>query len=750
TVGVVVVAGAGIAMWLRPLREAPATETAWLEPDPAERPFERSTSDPPDDIPTVGGEAGTSPAPVVPPVTEAEPEPAPTPVDLGPIERQVEMTAAEAGDLEFRTNPAVRDAIEEGRRRVEEARTLGDEGDTGEAARVYELAMSAYLQALARDTLAATVETLGDEVALRLAAVEVPAHPILIEVRDDVLSLDADGAAAFTAGELERAEEQWRAARMQINALERLAVPADAALSARAEWTQVFEARPDGVDAGLAGAIDALAASTRLADGLLVDGQFEQAEAAWRQATGDLRILLERHETALTSASGCAEAWRAAGGRAPTTWIDDPTVATARRDAEQLASGAQQAFGEARYDEACDRWSRAARRLDDATAAHAEAIETLLAGAGAARQAGAFDEALARLDLVAPFVDEETVRTARIATLVARVQARARPDTRDEARAALTALLAVDPEHPDAADLERRVDALFGPHHGDRRSNGLGRTFVYLAPGVFTMGSPADEPGRGPLETAHRVRLTRGTWMGATEVTRAEFAAFVDDTGHVTDAEREGWAFGLGPDGAWGRRDGLSWRDPGFEQDDDHPVVCVSHADAVAFCAWLSRREGRAYRLPTEAEWEYACRAGAGTAYAWGDAADDAEGFANVADFSAADRLTRVERFGFFDGHVFTSAAASFEPNGWGLHDMHGNVAEWCGDRYARLAAEETVDPTGPSGDASNDRAPRVLRGGSFAAPPAHCRSAHRDASAPDTRFATHGFRVVCEDAPGS
>jgi formylglycine-generating enzyme required for sulfatase activity len=133
--------------------------------------------------------------------------------------------------------------------------------------------------------------------------------------------------------------------------------------------------------------------------------------------------------------------------------------------------------------------------------------------------------------------------------------------------------------------------------------------FVRLGPGRFSMGTPEQESNHLPNEKRHEVRITRAYSLGVYEVTRGQFRAFVNDSGYKTDAEKVGFAL-IWTGNEWQRRAGGSWRDVGFEQNDDHPVVNTSWNDAVAFAQWISRKERRHYRLPTEAEWEFACRAG--------------------------------------------------------------------------------------------------------------------------------------------
>ncbi len=289
------------------------------------------------------------------------------------------------------------------------------------------------------------------------------------------------------------------------------------------------------------------------------------------------------------------------------------------------------------------------------------------------------------------------------------------------------------------------------PSHGETLLNSLDQAFTFVAPGQFRMGSPETEASRARSEYPRMVRITRGFWIARTEVTRGQFAAFVDETGYRTDAERQGWAHSLQRDGRWQRVDGLTWRDPGFGQTNDHPVVCVSFIDARAFCRWLGRKEDRTYRLPTEAQWEFACRAGSGDAYHWGNDGDHAMALSNTADATWTNRYRGSTGFDWSDGYLFTSPVADFEANAWGLFDCHGNVQEWCQDRYGPYDPDDVVDPRGHGPADREDRSPRVLRGGSFAAGPASSRSAHRDASAPDSRFVTFGFRIVLEeDGPRS
>jgi formylglycine-generating enzyme required for sulfatase activity len=282
---------------------------------------------------------------------------------------------------------------------------------------------------------------------------------------------------------------------------------------------------------------------------------------------------------------------------------------------------------------------------------------------------------------------------------------------------------------------------------------------VLLPAGKFLMGSgPKElelvkresgkttvlgEQAQSDEDPQHEVTLSRPFYLGAFHVTRGQFAAFAAAGGYQTDAEREGSA--LAWDGVrWGKVGGASWKKPGFAQADDHPAVCLSHRDAAAFCQWLGRKAGKAIALPTEAQWEYACRAGTATAYQWGDAPDDGKGWANAADQTA--RKALFEKWSYFnwdDGFACTSPVGKFKPNNFGLSDMHGNACQWCSDWYDKgyYAKSPKADPPGPAGGAH-----RVLRGGGWFTPPLGCRSAARDRMMPDYRYSYFGFRVMCPD----
>ena len=273
-------------------------------------------------------------------------------------------------------------------------------------------------------------------------------------------------------------------------------------------------------------------------------------------------------------------------------------------------------------------------------------------------------------------------------------------------------------------------------------TNSIEMKFVRIGPGRFAMGTPGQEPNHLANEKRHEVRITRSYLLGVNEVTRGQFRAFVNDSGYKTDAEKGGFAL-IWTGNEWQRRSGGSWRDVGFEQTDDHPVVNMSWNDSVAFARWISHKESRHYRLPTEAEWEFAGRAGTNTAYPWGDNPDDGVGFANAADQTAKRQFAHLTAFNWDDGFVYTAPVGSFKPNTWGLYDMIGNALEWCSDYYGEYSDGVAVDPKGPAkGDSIGAR---ILRGGSWYNRPGDIRVGFRHSHAANYQLNVIGFRLALD-----
>jgi formylglycine-generating enzyme required for sulfatase activity len=263
-------------------------------------------------------------------------------------------------------------------------------------------------------------------------------------------------------------------------------------------------------------------------------------------------------------------------------------------------------------------------------------------------------------------------------------------------------------------------------------SSALGADMMRIEGGCFQMGSSATEAGRQDDERQHRVCVDDFA-LGQHEVTVDEFRQFINATSYRTEAEKG--------EGCWvwtGEQFDLDatkhWQHPGFSQDDRHPVVCVSWNDAQAYVEWLSRETGLKYRLPTEAEWEYAARAGTTTARFWGDDPDQACRYASVRDSQYWTDYVHNCR----DGYHYTAPVGSFQPNDFGLYDMLGNVWEWtCSvddEKYGE--AEQRCAPAEDSGR-------RVVRGGSWNYLPRYVRSAHRDWNEPGYRSFGLGFRLA-------
>jgi alpha-galactosidase len=225
--------------------------------------------------------------------------------------------------------------------------------------------------------------------------------------------------------------------------------------------------------------------------------------------------------------------------------------------------------------------------------------------------------------------------------------------------------------------------------------------------GKFLMGSPQDEEGRRSDEgPQHEATISKPFYMGVYEVTVEQFDQFVKDSGYA-------------------------WEKPvySFPRRGDHPATHTTMDDAKAFCQWLSKKTGKTVSLPTEAQWEYACRAGTSTAYCFGDDAEDLVAYGHHSGDG-------------WDGTAGNSPlfaqVGSFKPNAFGLYDMHGNVLEWCSDFYAAYSADRQTDPTGPATGGKY-----VARGGDWSKSPDACRSARRYQAAGGRAFNRDGFRVV-------
>jgi sulfatase modifying factor 1 len=240
-------------------------------------------------------------------------------------------------------------------------------------------------------------------------------------------------------------------------------------------------------------------------------------------------------------------------------------------------------------------------------------------------------------------------------------------------------------------------------------TNSLGMAFVLIPAGTFVMGSPPTEPFRDKGETQHPVKISRPFYLQVTDVTLAQWWALM---GRKLMDPRKG---------------------PG-----DFPVTRVSWYDCRDFIKALNERHEGTYRLPTEAEWEYAARAGTTTAYSWGDDIDCTRAMYANNSLKSPQCIGEVKARGLKpDG---PAPVKSYPPNPWGLFDMHGNIWQWCRDRFGSYSTTLQVDPGGPPSGIM-----RVRRGGSWYRYGYSCRSANRAFAHPASRFRTTGFRLVRE-----
>ena len=218
-------------------------------------------------------------------------------------------------------------------------------------------------------------------------------------------------------------------------------------------------------------------------------------------------------------------------------------------------------------------------------------------------------------------------------------------------------------------------------------------------------------------------------YIGKYEVTVSQFKAFIDDTGYRTDADKEGWSY-IWTGSSWEEKKGVNWRsdvsgNTRSQSEYNHPVIHVSWNDAVAFCKWLSDKTGKKYRLPTEAQWEFAARGGA------------LIGSATATKYAGSNNIDEVAWYTSNSGSK-TKAVGTKKPNELGIYDMSGNVWEWCSDWYGDYSSSSKTNPTGPATGSY-----RVLRGGSWGDNARNCRVSCRSSYSPGIRINGYGFRVV-------
>jgi len=270
----------------------------------------------------------------------------------------------------------------------------------------------------------------------------------------------------------------------------------------------------------------------------------------------------------------------------------------------------------------------------------------------------------------------------------------------------------------------RYIDSLLNKSsHKEIVNNGsyIEPAMIKIKAGSFMMGSNDGDKDEKPI---HRVTIPNDFYIGKYEVTVGEFRKFIDDTNYQTDSDKKGYCWTYTT--KWEKKSGANWKNSGFNQTDNNPVVCVSWNDAKKYTNWLSKKTNKNYRLPTESEWEYVARAGTTTKYSFSDSSSSLGSYAWYNSNSGSK----------------THKVGTKKPNRWGLYDMHGNVWEWCEDWYV-----DNYKSTPRDGSSyNNKKSYKILRGGSWDYDANVLRSANRNWGAADSTGSDSGFRLVLSD----
>lgn len=533
---------------------------------------------------------------------------------------------------------------------------------------------------------------------------------------DDHLFEDADAAIPLYLAALE-AQPEDRAARTGLDrALEALLADGDAALAGSG----------DDVEALQRARLVAAVARVVRGDDAAVEaylGRVDRAEQLWEANAAGERALAAG-EVGEDGSAGAIARFRQALALDPR----QPRALQGLAAAESaLIRRAETAAGEHDFATA-ERWLASAGRVR-------EGVETVT-------------DASARV---------ERMRVLRIAQLRdAGIAVLPQRDGIDLARAKLAELLRIARAgEPAATELRERIDlavyyGLFRPGQvftEAMRSGGRGPQLVVVPRGDFQMGAAADDPAADANEKPQRyLRFERGFALGVREVTVGEFGRFIASTGRVTRAARRGYSMVYEErSGNFVRRSGVDWRSDytGAPATADMPVLHVSAKDAEAYAEWLANETGAKYRLPSEAEFEYALRAGSAGPYPWGAAAsppEDAGNFTGGEDRSPGGRRWGNAFAGFGDEHWGPAPVASFAANAWGVHDLAGNVSEWVADCWHETYRRAPRDGAAWVNPGCRNH---VIRGGSWASAPAQTRITWRAPAPIDTTNARIGFRVA-------
>ena len=245
---------------------------------------------------------------------------------------------------------------------------------------------------------------------------------------------------------------------------------------------------------------------------------------------------------------------------------------------------------------------------------------------------------------------------------------------------------------------------------------------IFVQGGAFTMGCTSEQGDdcQNAEKPSHQVNLN-DYYIGKYEVTVGQFRAFIEATGYKTEAEKGDGAY-IWANSEWKKKSDVNWQNPNFTQIDNCPVTCVSWNDANAYCQWLNQKTGKKYRLPTEAEWEYAARGG-----------NKSKGY----KYSGSNNINDVA---WYHGNspYKTQPVGTKQANELGIYDMSGNVAEWCSDWYGSYSSNSQNNPVGASSGSQY-----VYRNGGWGYSATECRVTYRNAGSPDYRDNYKGFRVV-------
>ncbi len=536
----------------------------------------------------------------------------------------------------------------------------------------------------------AQIQNLLDEAASRLAPLAaVSQEPGIAVPYAQALQLKAEAEGHLRQGRLQRARDSAAPLLEGANALVLLNAQRLSAL-------KVSQA------ANAAGAAANAAGAPR-------EAVEEMSKAAQSEAQGQRSFALGDFASAQTAWNNAASQYAVAETKA-LAWsaLNQHKSTLAKTLASDDARLAPQAAAQAQA--LLDKATQAAQTQDPATA-----VDLL-------RQAnGTLDTAIqaARLAKAQADARQAALLNTKISDLFTKARENDNPQQGKAALAALDELLALQPSHAQAKELQAKIKTYYTLKPGQTIVNSAKMALAYIPPGEFLMGSPPDEPGRKDDERRHKVKLTRGFFMSVTEVTQAQWQDVMGKDYKSPD--------GIHPDDIRGGR----------FLGDDLPVDGVSYAEALAFCQRLSQREGKTYRLPTEAQWEYAARAGTNTAFNAGPSltADQA----NIDGYEpfpgAASSASRMK----------TLYVGTFAANAWGLKDMHGNVMEWTSDLYAQYPVTDVTDPKGPEESGPPEQLSRVLRGGSWKHYATQARCANRSFYSPVLKANYIGLRVILE-----